>query len=49
MGTIKTFKNQDTSFHFKKGQGRPPLSTLVAQPVSVAEYASTSLNMPKYP
>ena len=36
-------------FDFQKGQGRPPFPPPSCAPVSVAEYASISLNMPKYP
>ena len=43
-----SFQNHDTFLNFQKGQGRPPLSSLVAR-LSVVEYALTSLNMPKYP
>ena len=48
----KMSKNQDTFFDFKIGQGRPPLPPTLFPScalVSVAEYASIFLNMPKYP
>ena len=35
-------------FDFKKGQRRSPLSSLFAWLLRVCEYASVSLNMPKY-
>ena len=34
---------------FKKGQESPPLPPPSCAPVSVAEYASVSLNIPEYP
>ena len=39
-------KNQNTFSDFQRGQGRPHPSYA---PVSVTEYASVFLNIPKYP
>ena len=42
------FQNQDTLFNFQKTAGKPSPFPSSCMPVSVAEYASIYLNVPKY-
>ena len=43
------FQNQGTFFNFLKKTGRPLPLPLNCASMNVAEYASVSLNIPKYP